>query len=61
MQVELSKINHPKDGYTIDFNCLLDLTKIFVKRDTEIRDRDYCVYVFKDSFGVIQYYGMGRY
>ena len=61
MQVSLSKLRHPKDGYTIDLNRLIDLTQIFKKRDTESWDRDFCVYIFEDENGIPQYYGMGRY
>ena len=34
---------------------------MFKKRDTESWDRDFCVYIFEDEFGIEQYYGMGRY
>lgn len=61
MQVSLPILHHPKDGYAIDLNRLIDLTQVFKKRDTEDWDRDFCVYIFEDEFGVEQYYGMGRY
>ena len=63
MQVSLSILHHPKDGYAIDLNRLIDVTQIFKKRD---KDRcgdkgDFCVYIFEDEFGNNQYIGMGRY
>jgi len=61
MQVSLPILHHPKDGYAIDLNRLIDLTTIFRKRDTDNWDRDFCVYIFEDEFGIEQYYGMGRY
>lgn len=35
MQVLLPIIHHPKDGYAIDLNRLIDLTQIFKKRDVD--------------------------
>lgn len=61
MQVSLSILRHPKDGYAIDLNRLIDLTQVFKKRDTENWDREFCVYIFEDEFNINQYYGMGRY
>ena len=61
MQVSLPILHHPKDGYAIDLNSIIDLTQVFIKRDTDNWDRDFCVYTFKDEFKCIQYYGMGRY
>ena len=60
MQVSLPILHHPKDGYAIDLNRLVDLKAIFRKRDTDSCDRDFCVYVFEDELGISQYYGMGR-
>jgi hypothetical protein len=61
MQVSLPILHHPKDGYSIDLNRLIDLTRVFKKRDTSSWDRDFCVYIFEDSYKVERYYGMGRY
>lgn len=61
MQVSLPILHHPKDGYAIDLNRLIDLTQVFKKRDTSSWDRDFCVYVFEDESGIERYYGMGRY
>jgi len=61
MQTNIKIINHPKDGYKIDLNRLIDLTKVFIKRDTEDFNRDFCVYCFEDENGISQYYGMGKY
>lgn len=61
MQVSLPILHHPKDGYAIDLNRLIDLTQVFKRRDTDNWDRDFCVYIFEDAFGIEQYYGMGRY
>ena len=35
MQISLSRIKHSKGGYIIDLNRLIDLTKVFIKRDTD--------------------------
>ena len=61
MQVSLPILLHPKDGYAIDLNRLIDLTQWFRKRDTDSWDRDFCTYIVEDTFGIEQYYGMGRY
>jgi len=61
MQVLLPIIHHPKDGYAIDLNRLIDLTQIFKKRDVDSWDRDFCVYIFEDNSKIERYYGMGRY
>lgn len=60
MQISLPILHHPKDGYAIDLNQLIDLTKVFKKRDTEHWNRDYCVYTFELD-NTVWYYGMGRY
>ena len=60
MQITLPKLKHPKDGYTIDLNRLIDLTTVFKKRDTNHWDRDFCVYVFENEFGIPVYIGKGR-
>lgn len=59
MQITLPKLKHPKDGYTIDHDRLIDLNEVFKKRD--IGDRDSCVYVFENEFGIPVYIGMGKY
>ena len=61
MQISLPILHHPKDGYKIDLNRCIDLTRILKKRDTESWDRDFCVYVFEDENGIPWYIGMGRY
>lgn len=60
MELVLRK-QHPKGFWTIFRN--LDLNLIFKKRDRDWFniDRDFCVYVWKDPNGRIQYIGMGRY
>jgi len=35
MQVSLPILHHPKDGYAIDLNRLIDLTQVFKRRDTD--------------------------
>ena len=61
MKVVLRK-RHPK-GFWVVFRTDLDLNVIFKKRDRDWfnLDRDFCVYVWKDPSGLIQYIGMGRY
>ena len=61
MQISLSLLRHPKDGYVIDLNRLIDLTEIFKVRNTENDDWEFCVYIFEDELGIPRYYGMGRY
>lgn len=61
MQISLSVGNHPKDGYKIDLSRLVDVSKLFKKRDIEHWDRDFCTYIFEDESGKTVYIGKGRY
>lgn len=58
MQVEISGIRHPKDGYEITSH-IIDVTEVFKKRDIA-KDRGYCVYYFLDENKNTKYVGMGR-
>lgn len=60
MQLQLRGLTHPKDGYKINFDKLIDVDPLFKHRDNN-KNRDFCVYFIYDGAGRLVYIGEGIY
>jgi len=60
MQLQLRGLTHPKDGYKINFDKLIDIDPLFKHRDDN-KNRDFCVYFIYDGAGRLVYIGEGIY
>ena len=60
MRLQIKELTHPKDGYKIKFDKLIDIDPLFKHRDDN-RNRDFCVYFIYDGVGRLVYIGEGIY